>query len=487
MTALESVDHVALLLVAVHAIVGTVAIVLISANRRPSAAIAWLLAIIFVPYLGAILFFLIGLSRLPRVRRDKQRQVNALVLERTRGLHSLSNATQWPPWLRSIVALNERLGALPMVGGNRIEIIDDYNGCFDAMILDIDMARDSVHVEFYILVHDEATTGFFSALERAVARGVKVRVLADHVAGFMNAGRKETLQALERLGAEFHAMLPLRPLRGQWQRPDLRNHRKLVLVDGRIGFTGSQNLIDASYNKAKNLRLGLHWHELMIRIEGPAVRELAAVFAADWYSETGELLPLDTTPVVLPEHPGLLDAQVLPSGPSFDNDNNLKLYVALIHKAEHRISITSPYFVPEESTLLAIITAAARGLDVELFVSEVGDQKLVYHAQRSYYEALLRAGVRIHLYSSPTVLHAKHFTIDDDIAVIGSSNMDIRSFSLNMEVSVMIQGRDFVRSVRRIEDGYRARSRELVLDDWTGRPVSEKIRDNLARLTSSLQ
>ncbi|MGP5163683.1 cardiolipin synthase [Arthrobacter rhombi] len=487
MIPLDAVDTAALLLIGLHAVLGTVAIVLISANRRPSTAVAWLLAIIFIPFFGALVFFLIGLSRLPRKRREKQRQVNELILERTEGLHRVGNSSQWPDWLRSVVTLNENLGALPMVGGNRIDLLDDYQGCFEEMARDIDTALNYVHVEFYILVHDDSTAPFFAALARAVARGVKVRVLSDHVSGFMAPHRRHTRTVLEHLGAEFHTMLPLRPWRGQWQRPDLRNHRKLVIVDGHICFTGSQNMIDAGYHKAKNEKLGLHWHELMVRLEGPAVRELEAVFVTDWFSETDELLSLDTTPVVLPEESGLLDAQVLPSGPSFENDNNLKLYVSLIHKAEHRIGITSPYFVPEESTLLAMITAAARGLDVELFVSEIGDQKLVHHAQRSYYEALLRAGVKIHLYASPTVLHAKHFTIDDDVAVIGSSNMDIRSFSLNMEVSVMIQGHDFVQGVRRIEDGYRANSRQLVLEDWTDRPAGEKILDNLARLTSSLQ
>jgi cardiolipin synthase len=170
------------------------------------------------------------------------------------------------------------------------------------------------------------------------------------------------------------------------------------------------------------------------------------VFATDWYSEADVLLPLaaSSSSIAGSQGSALIDAQVLPSGPSFANDNNLKLYATLIHKAERRVSITSPYFVPDESILMAIVTAAARGLDVELFVSEVGDQKLVYHAQRSYYEALLRAGVRIYLYRAPQVLHSKHFTIDEEVAVIGSSNMVVRSFSLNMEVSVLVHGRGFV-------------------------------------------
>lgn len=259
------------------------------------------------------------------------------------------------------------------------------------------------------------------------------------------------------------------------------------MIDGRVGFTGSQNLIDSSYLKKKNVARGLHWHELMVRLEGPVVRELDAVFVTDWYSESGTLLPLDTSPVVLGTDDALLDAQVLPSGPSFDNDNNLKLFGYLLQSAQRRVSITSPYFVPDEATLMAIVTAASRGLDVELFVSAIGDQHLVYHAQRSYYEALLRAGVKIYLYRAPTVLHSKHFTIDDDVAVIGSSNMDVRSFSLNMEVSVLVQGPTFVAAVRGIEDDYRSSSDLLSLDEWMTRPLVGKVNDALARLTSSLQ
>src|SRR5690606_14522477 len=130
----------------------------------------------------------------------------------------------------------------------------------------------------------DSTRSFFTALERARERGVEVRVLSDHVSGFMFPNRRETQNFLARIGAQWHAMLPLRPLRGQWQRPDLRNHRKLVVVDGRVGFTGSQNLIDSSYLKQKNIARGLHWHEVMVRVVGPAVRELNAVFLTDWYS-----------------------------------------------------------------------------------------------------------------------------------------------------------------------------------------------------------
>ena len=480
-------EAITLIAVLAHVVVGFIATIVISARRPPAAAVAWVLAIIFIPVLGAAWYLLVGAGRLPAARREKQREVSSLILDRTEGLDLVSHGDEWPAWLGSGVAMNRTLGALPMVGGTAAELLPDYEESIARMAAEIDTATSFVHVEFYILVRDDTTRVFFDALARARGRGVEVRVLVDHVSSLMFPNRRETIGALEAMGAHWRAMLPLRPWKGQWQRPDLRNHRKLVVVDGRVGFTGSLNLIDSTYLKKKNIARGLHWKELMVRLEGPVVRELDAVFVTDWYSETEELLPLDTSPVVLRTDEALLDAQVLPSGPSFDNDNNLKLFSYLIQSAQDRISITSPYFVPDEATLMSIVTAASRGVAVELFVSAIGDQHLVYHAQRSYYEALLRAGVRIHLYRAPTVLHSKHFTIDDEVAVIGSSNMDIRSFSLNMEVSVLVHGRSFVDAMRAVEDAYRAESDELTLDDWMARPALGKVHDSLARLTASLQ
>ena len=183
-----------------------------------------------------------------------------------------------------------------------------------------------------------------------------------------------------------------------------------------------------------------------------------------------------------------IDCQVVPSGPGFDGENNLRLFNTLLYNAQERIILTSPYFVPDDSMLYAVTTAAQRGVDVQLFVSEIGDQAVVYHAQRSYYEALLRAGVRIFLYRSPTVLHAKHFTIDDEVAVIGSSNMDMRSFSLNLEISVMIRGRRLRRrSCARSSSRTASASTELTLDEWLHRPLRSKVLDNVARLAAAVQ
>jgi cardiolipin synthase len=344
-----------------------------------------------------------------------------------------------------------------------------------------------VHVEFYILSCDQTTKPFFDALEAAVRRGVVVRVLLDHVASYRTRDYKRTIKRLTAMGAHWQLMLPVQPFRGRYQRPDLRNHRKLLVVDGAVGFMGSQNVIDRSYNKKSNIRRGLKWKELVVRLEGPIVAGLNAIFITDWYSETGELLRRETEPITTELTTDALDAQVVPSGPGFRGENNLRLFLALLYYAQERIVITSPYFVPDESMLMAITTAVQRGIEVDLFVSEIGDQAVVYHAQRSYYEALLRAGVRIWMYKKPYILHAKHFTIDDDVAVIGSSNMDMRSFQLNMEVSLMVRGRSFVEEMRKVEDGYRRESRELTLDEWLTQPLRSTVLDNLARLTSALQ
>ena len=226
--------------------------------------------------------------------------------------------------------------------------------------------------------------------------------------------------------------------------------------------------------------------------DGPAcVAELNAVFLTDWYSETGERARghhgLDAGRRG-PAGDGRLVAQVVPSGPGFATENNLRMFTTLIYAAQRRISITSPYFVPDESLLYAVTTAAQRGVDVELFVSEEADQFMVHHAQRSYYQALLEAGVRIWLYPAPYVLHAKHFTVDDDVAVIGSSNMDLRSFALNYEVSAdAASAPGSWQRMREVEDTYRCPVARAHPEEWTGRSRGSRYVDNVMRLTSALQ
>jgi cardiolipin synthase len=468
-------------------VVRIAAIIIVPRNRRPTAATAWLLAIYFIPLVGVILFLLIGNPRLPRKRRRKQRRINDYIRETSEQLAFGTLRPHAPDWFTSLVTLNRTLGAMPITGDNSAHLISEYQESLDAMADAIEGAATFVHVEFYILQTDASTDRFFRALEGATSRGIQVRVLLDHWANRGKPFYRRTLKRLTNMGAEWRLMLPVQPLKGRYQRPDLRNHRKLLVVDGTVAFMGSQNVTDSTYNLKKNIKRGLHWVDLMARLEGPVVASVDAVFLSDWYSETDQVIEDERGLFSVTTGPGDLDCQIVPSGPGFEFENNLRLFLGLLYSAQRKVIVVSPYFVPDEALLLAITTACHRGLQVELFVSEEGDQAIVYHAQRSYYETLLRAGVKIWMYRKPYILHSKSMSIDDEIAIFGSSNMDMRSFGLNMEISMLVRGGEFVEELRSVEDKYRSLSRELTLEEWMQQPLRSTVLDNLARLTSALQ
>lgn len=465
-----------------------VGIIVVPRNRRPGSALAWLLAIMVFPLIGFPLYLLLGKAQLPRKRRAKQKIINRLMRVRAQGIPDSELDEDVPSWLQSAVRLNRELGAFPLTGNNSADLEIDYRASIARMAADIRTARESVHVLFYIMVLDEVTKDLFAALTEAAGRGVTVRVLYDHWGSLSHWKHYRAMRRrFDAHGIEHYPMMPIKPFSdGAFQRPDLRNHRKMVIVDGGTGWLGSQNMIASHYNKRANIRRGLHWQETMARLRGPIVSELNLLFATDWFYESGEMLPQETVVRSSPDPSGTYECQLVPSGPGFVAENNLALFNQLFYSATRRIVAVSPYFVPDESMLAALVTAARRGVEVELFVSEIGDQFLVYHAQRSYYTELLEAGVRIWLYRAPTILHAKHVTIDDSVTVIGSSNMDIRSFLLQMECSLMVGGTDFMEKMHEVEDAYRSRSRVLTLKEWSHRPWHMVVLDNTCRLASAV-
>jgi cardiolipin synthase len=466
------------------------ALIILPRDRKPSVAMAWLLAIFLIPYIGIVVYLLVGSYKLPKSRRDKQARIDRTLRAASEGIDLHTDQSEWPASFASIVEMNRVNGSFPAVGGNDAHLIGDYASGIAAMAAEIDTATSFVHVEFYIVSFDQTTSGFFLAMENAVKRGVTVRLLLDHIASIRTADHKATFAELDRIGVEWSFMLPIQPLKGKWQRPDLRNHRKLVVVDGRVAYMGSQNLIDRSYNSPKNIKRGLQWQELMTRVTGPIVTEINAIFIGDWYCETDIVLQLETVPldaVPIDTTPASIECQLVPSGPGYEGENNLRLFLALLYSAQRKIIITSPYFVPDDAMIFAITSACQRGLEVQLFVSEIGDQGPVWHAQRSYYGVLLKAGVQIWTYPAPYILHAKHLSIDDDIAIIGSSNMDIRSFALDLEISLMVRSEAFVAEMREVEAAYRAIGARITPEAWAKEPFGATFLDGLARLTSSLQ
>jgi cardiolipin synthase len=452
-----------------------------------------------------LIYILIGNPKLPARRRAQQRTSTQLITDsvaRARAIaaadpqmHALVNPVI-PDEYKRFVALNLNLGGLPAYAGNSVELLPDYAGSLARIAEAINEARYFVHIEYFIIALDKATEECFVAMEQAAQRGVKVRVLLDDLGSRSYPRYKDMLTRLTLAGIEWHLTLPFKLFNRRFTRPDLRNHRKIVVIDSVVGFVGSQNLIDRTYHKKKNLKQGLYYTELVARVAGPVVHEFTGLFLTDWYAETNVHLLHDLPAETLVAYPQCGDVlcQTLPSGPGYADDNNLKLYTELIHSAEHKLTIANPYFVPDDALMTAITTVAERGVDVTLISSEIGDhsseigdQFLVYNAQRSYYEQLLQAGVKVYLFKSPSLLHAKHLTVDDDIAVIGSSNLDLRSFTLNLEVTLICYDKGVVAAMQPIFDSYLQRANKLYLHEWVLRSPMTRLAENVARLTAALQ
>lgn len=493
MAGVDGVDLAALIetvIIVGDFVIKAIAVGVVPENRRPSSSSAWLLLILFLPIVGLPLFLLLGSSRVNARRHRIQAEANQEVDDGLAHLPTVPPEADLPASLVSIMTLNRQLTSLPCVPGSVEEVLTDYRPMMADIAAAIDGARRYVHVEMYIAAWDEVSEVVFAALARAHQRGVEVRLLVDHLGsrGYRGFGRMR--RRLDDMGLDWHLMLPIDPLRRRWRRLDLRNHRKIIVIDGRTAYLGSLNLIGPHYLSARNARIGRQWRETVVRLSGPIVGPVESVFAVDWYTESGEELPAERYFETFEPQPigGSCNAlQVVPSGPGYPTQPNLRLFTSLIHRAQRELLIVSPYFVPDEAILEAVTTAAHRGVRVELFVGEKADQFMVQYAQSSYYRVLLEAGVRIHRYPAPYVLHSKFLTLDDEVAVIGSSNMDLRSFNLNYEISLMGAGGDLPRRLREVAAGYREASSELSLVEWEARPLYVRYLENVLRLTSALQ
>lgn len=453
--------------------------VVVRGGRRPDSAMAWLLVISFLPFLGLLLYALFGNYRLPqrRVRRhsDLQKQFNE-IRQRLES-HPQFQLPEIAPEYQPIVRLAERLGYYQTLGYNHMELMIDTDEMIDALIREIDQATHHVHLLYYIFAADQTGRRVADALAKAAARGVECRVLADAVGS--RPFFKKLAPQMREAGVDIRAALPVNPFRRKAARIDLRNHRKLAVIDGTVAFTGSQNIVDADYGHKD-----LAWCDMSARLLGPTVLPLQSVFVIDWYFETDEIL---TEPVYFPVPPKAGDAliQLLPSGPSYPTENYQRAVTAALHEARRQVIITTPYFIPDEPLLQAVQVAAMRGVDVILIVPSRSDQVLVGAAGRAYYEDILRAGARLYLFEAG-LLHAKTVTVDDSIAVIGSSNFDIRSFMLNFELSLLVYGPEPTRKLREKQLSYLSDSRELTLAQWRERPRMTRLLQNVARLFSPL-
>ncbi|HBD20009.1 MAG TPA: cardiolipin synthase [Arenimonas sp.] len=391
-------------------------------KREPIATLSWLLSLAALPVLGLLIYHFFGPQRIVRQRRRRSLARRGLQSALPADLHpsedcaTVARLAQAATGYAPCTATDARL----LVGGE---------ATFDALLEAICGARHHVHVEYYIFEPDRTGTRVRDALAAKAREGVEVRVLLDAV-GSGRLGRAFLAPLLE-AGAELAWFHPAR-LRWLWRpRLNLRNHRKIVVVDGRVAFTGGINVTDDE-NEAVNPRA---FHDLHLRLEGEIVRWLQLAFLEDWHYATG-VAPRDDGlwPAAAP---GRMVAQALPAGPDSPWEPVHRVKVEAIHQANHRVWLVTPYFVPGEAARMALTSAALRGLDVRVVVPARSDSRVVSAAARSYFDELTAAGVRVFEYQ-PRMLHSKALLVDDDTCIIGSANFDHRSFRLNFELSVLL-------------------------------------------------
>ena len=450
-------------------------------RRRPSVnALAWLVIIFFLPWAGLVAYGLVGERRLGRRRLRRRR--TALAEVRSRGLVHTAEAFIVRPAVApeqdDLVLMAERLSGLPVLGGNAVGFETETDRAIDTLIADLDAAVEHAHLLYYIFRADATGRRIADALVRASGRGVRCRVLADAV------GSRSMLSALaprlRRAGVEVVAALPAGVLRRRFRRIDLRNHRKLAVIDGRIAHTGSQNLVDEGYG---GRRVG-PWRDIMMHIEGPAVASLQSVFLEDWFAETGAM-PVTEGLFPEPDQRGATAIQPVPSGPDDDRDTFRSVVIAALYEAQRRVIITTPYFIPDDGLVQALRINALRGVRIDLVLPLRCDQVLAGAAASSRFSELLDAGVTIHQHG-PGLLHAKTMSVDDAFALVGSGNFDSRSFFLNYELSLILYGADVTDRLLTAQEHYITESTALTHQTWSAEPGWKQTGRSIAALAGPL-
>jgi len=442
--------------------------VVLGRRFAPGALIAWI-GIVFVhPYVGLALYLVFAESRLGPGRLVHHQAL----LKR----YALVDANPELAAESALMRLAMKVGHMPAVAGNAVEFFADSAAMVSRLAADIEAATSQVHLLYYIFVPDTTGLQIASALKAAMQRGVKCRVIVDEFASRCDFRRDGFASQLRASGVQVVAALPSSLLR----RRDLRNHRKLAVIDNQVAYCGSQNLINPDYGGKR----GGPWVDLSGRFTGPIVAEFATVFAMDWAFETNEQLDAPS-PQSMSTIDGGVPMQVVPTGPVSAAESFRRLFLGAVNTAQQRLVLTTPYFVPDEATILALLTAADRGVDINLILPEKSDNIFTAAASRSHYSTLLDAGVSIFLYR-PGLIHAKIVTVDDSVGLFGSANLDVRSFHLNFEVTTVLYGAKATDGLRAVQQAYIENSQRLDAREWAKRPIISRYTDSAVALVSPL-
>ncbi len=459
-------------------VVGTVGVI-IGENRNPVKSLAWVTVLLLLPAVGLVLYFLFGRSikRVHLISRKDLRRLKATTTPE-------SAASELPEGFSDLSSRQARLAkslvGAPVYAGNHIDIFTAGKEKFDALKRDLQAAKNYIHLQYYIFENDVIGHEMRDILVAKAREGVEVRVTYDHVGSFtINAA---FFQRMRREGVDAHAFLRL-TFTQLANRLNWRNHRKLVVVDGRVGYIGGMNIADRYVTGARGRK---PWRDTHLRITGPAVAGLCHTFAIDWNFMRRELLTLPI-PAIAPQavHPGSDWVQVLPSGPTGQWSNIMSVLLKAIGDAKQSVWIQTPYFLPNDALLKALQTTALSGVDVRLMLPRRSDSRLLRLAAGSYLKECLLSGIKVYFYE-PAMLHSKLIVVDDDFTTTGSTNFDFRSFEHNFECNVLVYSREFNQRMRAVFQADQRQSTRIILSHWRRRPVMVKAAESLVRLLSPI-
>jgi cardiolipin synthase len=452
-------------------------IVVISGNRNPVKTLTWIILFFVLPFIGIILYLLVGMdfTRQSLISRKKKRKV----ITRHSYPNNKKSLSNLPEAYQTLAKYLNHQNEFPLFTQNEMEIFDHGHSKFFQLLADIEHAKHYIHIEYYIIEADEIGNKVKDLLIKKAREGVEVRFIFDDVGcwkvptHFFEEMRREGIQIVTFLEVRFHRLT---------SKINFRNHRKIVVIDGKIGYTGGMNIADRYW---KGLAWGT-WKDLHIRISGNGVEALESAFLIDWYFVTRELLPLKNyIPKDKIAYSGNINLQIVTGGPFGEWREILHAYLKLIHTAKKYVYLQTPYFLPSESLLSALQTAALSGVDVRLMLPKNSDSKVVQLATHSYLKSVLKAGVKVYFYK-PGFLHSKMVVADDYISTIGSTNLDFRSFEYNFEINTFIYNEEIASRLKNLFLEDEDQCERIMLNNWEKRPLSVRFIESMVRLFSPL-
>ncbi|MDE6222612.1 MAG: cardiolipin synthase [Muribaculaceae bacterium] len=451
----------------------TVIFVIIGENRNPVKSLAWVTVLILLPAIGLVLYFFFGRNLKNKrmiSRRNKRRLRRAIRLP-----HQPRRPKDLPAESEQLARLTETLVQCPYYSGNKVEIFSSGTEKFEALKADLLAAKQTINLQYYIFENDKLGCEIARILKQKVAEGVKVRVIYDHVGSFHVAS--DFFKSLCKAGVEAFPFFKVTFV-AFGSKVNWRNHRKIAVIDGTIGYIGGMNIADRYIDGGKKFHL---WRDCHLRVQGPAIAALHYSFARDWNFMGRELL--EETPNGEPT--GNVGIQAVTGGPMSQWNTLGQIFLQAISNAKKRIWVQTPYFLPPDYLVKALQNAALAGVDVRIMLPRHSDSRMLGYASRSYFTECLRAGIKFYLFEAG-MLHSKVVIIDNDLSTVGSTNFDFRSFEHNFEGNLLLYSEELNESLRNVFLKDQEQSMRITGDLWRRRPLIQKLTESTIRLLAPI-